>query len=148
MLAACGDNTAPDETAAPIDETIEHEHNDGEDHSSETDRVELNDGKQWEANPETTTGVEKMKDLINEFNVNSDQPAYSALHDRLDEEFKTIFAKCTMTGEAHNQLHNYLHPMRGYIDGLVVADEETRHRSLEMLNARLDEYPSYFVTAT
>lgn len=29
------------------------------------------------------------------------------LYDSLQVEFKTIFAKCTMKGESHNQLHNF-----------------------------------------
>lgn len=152
MLAACGDNTTHNDAVMPNDGMMEHEHHDDledhEDHDAETSEVTLDDGKQWGANPETTTGVANMKQMVNEFDANSDRPAYVALQERLDTEFKMIFEKCTMKGEAHNQLHNYLHPMRDYIDGLSAEDKETRHRSLEMLNERVDEYASYFVTAT
>lgn len=158
LFASCGDNPTHGDADIIEDETMEHHHDhhdgdshehihmDDENHTGDGSTVQLNDGETWEANPETTTGIKNMQELINDFDPGAERAEYVALHDHMDREFKTIFAKCTMTGEAHNQLHNYLHPMREWIDGLMAEDDETRHHSLEKLNARLDEYPRYFHT--
>lgn len=97
-----------------------HDH-EGHDHSphEQTQRaaeVELNNGELWTANPETTAGIENMLTATAEFNAESGD--YEALKTTLTDEFKGIFTKCTMTGEAHNQLHNYLMPLKGKLDNL------------------------------
>ena len=59
----------------------------------------------------------------------------------LKAEFEMIFKKCTMTGEAHEQLHNYLIPLKTKIENLSVkiSDENT-----EELKKYLKDYFDYF----
>jgi len=67
------------------------------------------------------------------------------LNKNLIEEFNEIFKLCTMTGEAHNQLHNYLHPLKGLIDEVGSSDIETCRNSFDKLQKHLNEYSVYFV---
>lgn len=60
----------------------------------------------------------------------------------LQHEFKTIFDKCTMTGEAHNQLHNFLIPVQIQLDSL--KSDTASVKNLEALQHYLETYPQYF----
>jgi len=78
--------------------------------------VSLNDGQLWEANPETTQGIKNMQQLMADFSIDSGNSEELIVH--LKDEFALIFKKCTMTGEAHEQLHNYLIPLKFKIESL------------------------------
>ena len=80
-------------------------------HLSEQNGIALNDGKRWNANPETTEGINNMKEIMNNFTNKSSLKAYELLTEHLILEFSKVFEKCTMKGEAHNQLHNFLIPI-------------------------------------
>lgn len=106
--------------------------------------LKLNNGDLWMANAETTEGIEKMTQLIANFTDRENMEVYPELKTKLEAEFATIISKCTMTGEAHGQLHNYLLPMKPLFKDLVAEDLATRKASLEKLNKHLSEYSSYF----
>ena len=61
---------------------------------------------------------------------------------------KTIFAACTMQGEAHEQLHTYLLPMVKKFRNLEEAEKESDALILkdEILND-LKNYTNFFETA-
>ncbi|MBK9289488.1 MAG: hypothetical protein IPN38_17885 [Flavobacteriales bacterium] len=53
----------------------------------------------------------------------------------LEEEFGLIFERCTMEGEAHNQLHNFLIPIHHALrefDGTAAHDREAMATHLAM----------------
>ncbi|MFZ3274244.1 MAG: hypothetical protein WA143_08210 [Lutibacter sp.] len=106
--------------------------------------LKLNNGDLWIANAETTEGIEQMKQLIANFNDTENMEAYAELKTKLEAEFGTIISKCTMTGEAHDQLHNYLLPMKPLFKDLAAEDLATRKAALEKLNKHLSEYSAYF----
>lgn len=106
-------------------------HSDGE--------LTLNNGLKWQANPETTEGVIAMMDHLEAFR-NLGLGDYEQLRIHLEDEFKMIFEKCTMKGEAHNQLHNYLYPMRDYFSKLSKGSETAEKAFL----ALEDYVPMYF----
>ena len=66
---------------------------------------------------------------------------YEKLVADLKAEFAMIFKKCTMTGEAHEQLHNYLIPLKTKIESLSepINDEKTID-----LSKYLKDYFNYF----
>ena len=63
------------------------------------------------------------------------------LRQELDKEFNVILQKCTMTGEAHNQLHNYLLPLKEQYEQL---DENSGSESVQKIKDYLHIYSSYF----
>ena len=69
--------------------------------------LSLDNGKLWLANQETTIGVNNMIELMSTFTEKDSVESYGKLTEQLKSEFTTIFEKCTMKGEAHNQLHNF-----------------------------------------
>jgi hypothetical protein len=101
--------------------------------------VSLNEGQLWEANAETTQGIKNMQQLMENYSTLNSNP--EELINGMKTEFAMIFKKCTMTGEAHEQLHNYLIPLKTKIESLSegINDENT-----DELKEYLKDYFSYF----
>lgn len=138
LATACGSSDAThkghdhDTTAV---ESAEHDDHAGEEGAA----VQLDNGKTWEANIETTEGVKAMLDLVEGYDPASGEGAM--LKEELEAEFKDIFAKCTMTGESHNQLHNYLIPVHKMLDKL---GPEPTAAELSQMREYLMTYGNYF----
>ena len=116
-----------------------------ESHESIDGTVTLDNGKLWQANPETTTGINNMKSRMQAFTDKENLEGYATLKEGLEADFTELFQKCTMKGEAHNQLHNYLFPFIDLFDGLTSSDIETCKKSFSDLTIRLEEYFDYFI---
>ena len=99
--------------------------------------VTLDNGQRWKANPETTTGIANMVGILGAYDAANGDP--KALKAALEEEFGLIFERCTMEGEAHNQLHNYLLPIHQALREFE-GDEAQR----AALGAQLAVYGNYF----
>lgn len=110
-----------------------------EKHKETVAKVSLNKGQLWKANPETTAGINALRKIILE---SSQEESASILKEKLKSEFVLIFKKCTMKGEAHNQLHNYLYPLKLKIDSL--KDSNKADIKKEII-AYLDEYSLFFI---
>lgn len=124
-LAACNNNQPQEE-----EKTENHQS-----HSSSTE-AGLNEGQKWKANPETTTGIENMKLHIRNFEEEQSGD-YPQLQKQLQDEFSVIINKCTMKGEAHDQLHVYLMPLKGQINRLS-------GENLDTIKEHLQHYNRYF----
>lgn len=138
FVTACGTSDATheghDHNASTVEST-EHDDHAGE----EGGAVQLDNGKTWEANIETTDGVHAMLALVEDYDPASGEGAM--LKEELEAEFKQIFAKCTMTGESHEQLHNYLIPIHKTLDKL---SPEPTAAELSQLSGYLKTYENYF----
>lgn len=145
LFVSCKQNTEKETLpeVVPQEESIKEPTE--ESHESIDGVVSLNDGEIWLANPETTTGIENMKKRMDSFTEKENLEAYVTLKEGLEADFTELFQKCTMKGEAHNQLHNYLFPFIDLFDGLESADLETCKKSFIDLNIRLGEYFDYFI---
>jgi len=113
-------------------------------HLSDQNGIALNDGKRWLANPETTEGIKNMVRIMNTFTEKDSVIAYATLTERLKSEFSMVFEKCTMKGEAHNQLHNFLIPINDLFEPLASSDLKKCQESYDKLNSHLKIYPTYF----
>lgn len=139
LIMACGKNPSEKQSnTLPKDAVIEN--------SIDKDdiNVQLNGENKWVANPETTSGIKKMQYLMSTFSNKESIKAYASLKEELQTEFTTIFNKCTMKGEAHNQLHNYLKPMIEIFKGLESTDLDVCKANFNLMNTHLDKYKNYF----
>lgn len=137
LVVSCNnDKNKKQEIAKPV-QTAE------ESHESEG-VLKLNNGDLWMANAETTEGIQNMSQLVTNFTDTENTEAYRELKTTLEGEFGTIISKCTMTGESHDQLHNYLLPMKPLFKDLAAEDLATRKSGLEKLTKHLSEYSTYF----
>jgi len=106
--------------------------------------VTLHKGKLWNANKETTNGIKKMTEILESFSQNNTIKPYKQLKENLENVFVIIFSKCTMKGEAHKQLHNYLKPMIDYFNNLESEDIKVREESFNKLKLHTLGYTNYF----
>ena len=106
--------------------------------------ISLNNGKPWKASPETTNGIEKMKKKMASFNIDSNLNLYDKLADDLTEEFLIILEKCTMKGESHDQLHNYLLPIKIMFKDLLNTNIKERQKTFYKLSSHLENYKYFF----
>lgn len=113
------------------------------DHHGEATAVQLDNGKKWVANPETTQGIANMVAQVNAFQ-GSDEAGYDQLAGQLNNEFQLIFKNCTMKGEGHEQLHNYLLPMKAMLEDLEEGPVAERQKSLGALEQYLATYSNFF----
>lgn len=104
--------------------------------------LKLNKGSKWEANAETTEGVQAMQKHVSTF-IEEDSKDYSALKTQLETEFAYVFEKCTMKGESHDQLHNFLYPMKAHFEDLT-KDPETAQKAIVNLKQHIPVYFQYF----
>lgn len=106
--------------------------------------IELNDGSTWQANKETSEGIENMSSLLD-----SSAPAsledYRSLGQKLDSEMQLLINRCTMKGPAHNNLHIYLQPLMGKIGELQeVNSSEKAELLIAEIRKHLEAYHKYF----
>ncbi len=132
--------TQEEQTTKEVVEQTEKEEGVHGDHTN----VVLDNGKKWKANPETSEGIKNMQKIMNNFSVDSDLKAYQQLKTDLETEFTLIFQRCTMKGESHEQLHNYLKPMIEWFDGFESSEQTTRENSFDTLKKHLNTYSQYF----
>jgi uncharacterized protein YpuA (DUF1002 family) len=120
---------------------MKDEQKDNKDEHEETaGKVQLDNGKKWKANTETVTGINKMFSLVQK-GIDRKIDAVK-LVDSLQVEFKTIFDKCTMTGESHNQLHNFLIPIKGQLEKLKAGNTDAE--ILKEMQEYLLTFKNYF----
>lgn len=80
--------------------------------SSSADRLHelrLNEGEKWKIDSEMMKHIRMGEDLLNEFTKKSGTD-YSRLANDLSESNNNLIFSCSMTGEAHDLLHKWLHP--------------------------------------
>lgn len=98
-------------------------------------------GNRWTTNDATRKGIAAMKKATSAYITGSEKDIM-AVQEKLDKSYKNIFRMCTMRGEGHNQLHNYLGVLRERIDAL---NEKTTIEDVKELYVYLLSYNLYFV---
>jgi len=100
--------------------------------------VQLNHGERWEANAATVEGIESLTKMVEGFDASVQ--SYDSLQSNLRDEFGLIFKNCTMKGEAHEQLHNYLLPLMELFGKLTLKERENALAEIKKHLARFDTY--------
>jgi len=107
-------------------------------------QMKLNEGKRWDANPETTQGIEKLQEILTNDKSQSIED-FQDLEKRLSDEIVIIFDKCTMKGESHDNLHTFLLPLVKKIDMFkVVSSVEQGDMISNRIFSHLAEYKTFF----
>ena len=124
-----------------------HEHEDDHHEAVSHPKVMLNNGEKWQANPETSAGISNMLDLAERFGRGEAAAATDCadLAKALKKEFNTIFEKCTMKGEAHDQLHKFLLPMVQQFKLIGEGKGNECKQHVKSLTSHLKEYGNYFI---
>ncbi len=110
-------------------------------HHDAPSAITLNNGAKWIANPETTTGIKNMQSICAGYT--GEASALPAVSAALINELSGIFDKCTMTGEAHENLHAYLLPLRDQLN-LLADCKGSCTAEVEHVSKYLETYFHYF----
>ncbi len=106
--------------------------------------MSLNNGIKWEANLETTLGVDAMGKLISETETRSLED-YRNLGNALNNIKNDIVQECTMTGASHDNLHVFLHPLIQKIEQLQKTPTTDVGATIkESIKGHLKSYYTYF----
>lgn len=81
-----------------------------------------------------------MQALVNK-HLNAGDVNNKKLSENLEKEFTTTLQNCTMSGEAHAQLHNFLLPLKGKIDTLKKNQEII---AVKEIQSYLKNFINYF----
>jgi hypothetical protein len=133
LLAACSDKEG-ESASGPESAAKKHQ----------APAVSFNNGSKWTANPETIAGIDRMRRKISEFTTVADPSTHPKLVTELEQEYAAVIKNCTMTGEAHNQLHNFLAPLNQMIEPLKSGDPRMVKDALIKLENHLKTFSAYF----
>jgi hypothetical protein len=152
LLIGCNETKNKEENTDTV-ETTEgiHEH-EMEEMAAEThsmnnawvNEIKLDNGSKWEANLETTEGVDKMLSLVKSSDTKTVED-FHALASKLNEDKNVVVKKCTMEGPSHDNLHVFLHPLIEKIEALgKVSTTEEGAEVTASIKENLEGYYEYF----
>lgn len=120
----------------PENETLKHH-----EQTISSAEIQLDHGEKWVANAETTEGIKIMQNICSHYNGDVAQLENTYLS--LFTEFNLIFERCTMTGEAHEQLHAFLIPVKNQLAILKDCKADC-DKEIKYLEEYLLTYDKYF----
>ncbi len=125
--------------------TAEQDHSKHQEHEvKEVTGLELNEGEKWEANRETHEGMHKIKTII-EASTPATLDDFYKMRVECNNQTSYIINNCSMTGEAHNQLHFVLHPILDNIKELKEAESITQgEKAYKTLSKNIADYFTFF----
>ncbi len=114
-------------------------------HHGKAEAVQLDNGKRWVANPETTAGITDMQSILAKYEGKSaDASSRKAMRAELENAFQGIFKQCTMKGPSHDQLHNYLLPMKALFEKIESENAGESEAAISQLKQHLADYQTFF----
>lgn len=114
-----------------------HEH--GSDAAHEM-KLQLNGEQKWEADKHTRDAVKGMQATLRDHSGDS-----QALGKQLQQQTDSLVRGCTMTGDAHNQLHIWLEQFTPAVKALATEQDDAKStEQREKVTHLLDEYDRYF----
>lgn len=132
FIYSCGNSASNVSTtqATTIAEE-EHHHNDGP--------IVLNDGEKWIVDEEMMVHIKNMNNDVNAFEANSPTD-YAVLAKKIENNIELLTSNCTMTGQAHDELHKWLLP---FID---LSEAFSASKSTQEFADNLQKIKTSFVT--
>ncbi|MDQ7918287.1 hypothetical protein RBU60_11930 [Mesonia sp. MT50] len=150
LLISCNDNKNESKTTEEATEVTEKDHTKemaAESHSMNNawvEEIKLDEGDKWDANLETTEGVDKMLSLVKSSQTESVKEYHSLAAD-LNETKNFVVKKCTMKGPSHDNLHVFLHPLIEKINALgKISSTDEGAKIKESIKENLEGYYTYF----
>lgn len=147
LTVSCGNSHDQKHSSAEKEKSIvQHQQ---EDSVSKTKiELSLNNGAKWKSDEPTYRSMSLMEAKLADFTKNNSEPSpakYQELGTALSGITQEIINKCSMKGEAHEQLHNVLVPMLSNVGNIKNAEDKTTGKlNVEALNDALSLFFEYF----
>ena len=106
--------------------------------------IELVNNQKWEVNEEMMIHIENMESDI-QSTSGEVNPNLEELGSKLDDHIGLLTSNCTMTGQAHDELHKWLLPFIELVNGLNEASTgELQEESFQLIKESMNEFNAYF----
>lgn len=79
-----------------------------DEHEHESETIKLDNGKKWKVDENMMAHIRNMENDVNTFDTKKAE--YAVLATKLSNNLDLLTANCTMTGQAHDELHKWLLP--------------------------------------
>lgn len=103
----------------------------------------LNNGKKWKADAPTNQRVQKIKEMISEFEK-SNAKNYHKLCTDIEPQIGALLAECKMTGEEYTALHKWLAPILAETRDLQAGDDQVVQRAYATISKQVKIYSDFF----
>lgn len=115
MVTSCGKHHDP---------ASDHSKEDHKSHQAAPQGLELNNGKKWQMDTHTRDSFVRMVNIADDVDLTvTDYQGLKTFGSNLLNELDLLIKGCTMTGDAHDQLHVYL---TGYIPAVQALAKSGR----------------------
>ena len=139
LLYSCGNSTnEKSNNQTEVAEQNNHHHDD------ESEAIELNNGEKWKVDANMITHIRNMENDINHF-ANVEQKDFKSLAEKLQANIDLLTSNCTMTGQAHDELHKWLLPYMDLVDELSVAEDKIEaEKQFQNIQSSFKTFNHYF----
>lgn len=139
LLYSCGNSTnEKSNNQTEVAEQNNHHHDD------ESEAIELNNGEKWKVDANMITHIRNMENDINHF-ANVEQKDFKSLAEKLQTNIDLLTSNCTMTGQAHDELHKWLLPYKNLVDELSVAEDKIEaEKQFQNIQSSFKTFNHYF----
>jgi len=108
------------------------------------EQMKLDGDNKWDANIETTQGIEKLQKILKNDKSKSTED-FQGLEKKMADVMTNIFDKCTMKGGSHDNLHTFLLPLIKKMDMLKEVSSVKQGKIISMrISSHLTEYKTFF----
>ncbi len=106
--------------------------------------LELDHGKKWVMPPAMKARMTDIQTAVRALAA-APQPDHAALAEKIQHELGELAANCTMTGQAHDELHRWLMPFLGLSAEYVAAkDPAVQAEKYREIQRSLEVFNRYF----
>ena len=139
LLYSCGNST----NEKLNNQTEVAQHNDHH-HDDESEAIELNNGEKWQVNANMITHIRNMEnDVVSYAKV--EQKDYKVLSEKLQASIDLLTSNCTMTGQAHDELHKWLLPYMDLVEELSEAEDKIEaEKQFQEIQTSITTFNHYF----
>ena len=110
-------------------------------HMNDTDKIQLNGGEKWVVAPEMMAHIQSMQNGVQL----STEIGLDSLAIQLNHDLDLLTSNCTMTGQAHDELHKWLLPFIQLVDRFDVGKGVDKENSYEELVVSFEEFNQFFI---
>ena len=147
LTVSCGNSHDHKHSSDEKEKSVEQHQPDASKSKTEIE-LSLNNGTKWKSDEPTYTSMRLMEVTLNDFTGNNSEPGkaeYQELGTALSGITQEIINKCSMKGEAHEQLHNVLVPMLSNVGNIKnTTDKAAVKSNVEALNDALILFFEHF----
>lgn len=139
LLYSCGNSTNEKLNNQPeVAKHNDHHHDD------ESEAIELNNGEKWTVDANMLTHIRTMENDVISF-AKVEQKDYKVLSEKLQANIDLLTSNCTMTGQAHDELHKWLLPYMDLVKSLYEAEDEAEAaKQFEKIKISFSTFNQYF----